>query len=208
MNEIISHDLPRAFLCTLTISGVSCDVDATINKVSTFQQHVRFTWLILVTSNLDCCLGLYLTNPFRERDCSGFIDQRVLNLDIWAPIFNPCAVCNHGNYLIRRHTQPINEPRSFRCAGSVLVLRRASAHTNQTIPTMPKTFPGVVIHGPRDVKVEDWPFPTIDTSTPNDAIVKVTAAGTHRHFETDLGLCGSDLHGTSGPGSPGSVKRD
>jgi threonine dehydrogenase-like Zn-dependent dehydrogenase len=43
---------------------------------------------------------------------------------------------------------------------------------------MSKTFRGVVFHGPRDVRVEDRPFPNLENVAENDAIVKVTTAGT------------------------------
>jgi hypothetical protein len=43
---------------------------------------------------------------------------------------------------------------------------------------MSKTFRGVVFHGPRDVRVEDRPFPNIKDWSENDAIVQVIAAGT------------------------------
>lgn len=42
---------------------------------------------------------------------------------------------------------------------------------------MSKTFRGVVFHGPRDVRVEDRPFPDIKDWSENDAIVQVIAAG-------------------------------
>ena len=42
---------------------------------------------------------------------------------------------------------------------------------------MSKTFRGVVFHGPRDVRVEDRPFPDLKDWSENDAIVKVTYAG-------------------------------
>jgi len=43
---------------------------------------------------------------------------------------------------------------------------------------MSKTFRGVVFYGPHDVRVEDRPFPNLDDWSENDAIVKVTTAGT------------------------------
>lgn len=43
---------------------------------------------------------------------------------------------------------------------------------------MSKTFRGVVFYGPRDIRVEDRPFPDLKDWSENDAIVKVKAAGT------------------------------
>jgi len=43
--------------------------------------------------------------------------------------------------------------------------------------TMSKTFRGVVFYGPRDIRVEDRPFPNLKDWSENDAIVKVKAAG-------------------------------
>jgi threonine dehydrogenase-like Zn-dependent dehydrogenase len=43
---------------------------------------------------------------------------------------------------------------------------------------MSKTFRAVVFHAPNDVRVEDRPFPDLKDWSENDAIVKVTYAGT------------------------------
>src|SRR5579871_3198214 len=48
----------------------------------------------------------------------------------------------------------------------------------RSVPTMSKTFRGVVFHGTKDVRVEDRPFPDIKDWSDNDAIVQVIAAGT------------------------------
>ena len=54
-------------------------------------------------------------------------------------------------------------------------------HTHSANPcqsTMSKTFRAVVFHAPNDVRVEDRPFPDLKDWSENDAIVKVTYAGT------------------------------
>ena len=45
------------------------------------------------------------------------------------------------------------------------------------VQSMTKTFRGVVFHGVRDIHVENRPFPTTETITETDAVVKVTSAG-------------------------------
>jgi hypothetical protein len=42
---------------------------------------------------------------------------------------------------------------------------------------MPETFKAVVFHGAHDVRVEDRPFPDLKDWSDNDAIVRVTNAG-------------------------------
>lgn len=48
--------------------------------------------------------------------------------------------------------------------------------------SLPTEMKAVVIHGPRDIRVDTKPVPKIEK--PNDAIVKVIVAG----------ICGSELH--------------
>jgi len=54
-----------------------------------------------------------------------------------------------------------------------------SPHTPRERLEMSKTFRGVVFHGPRDVRIEDRQFPDLKDWSENDAMVKVTYAGTH-----------------------------
>jgi hypothetical protein len=43
---------------------------------------------------------------------------------------------------------------------------------------MAKTFKGVIFYGPRDVRVQERPFPRLEDCSENNAIVKVVYAGT------------------------------